>query len=131
MKSLFFLIAILSSSYSFAAQKSPAEVISEFAKKCYEETTVQVSIGLSQAFHNANPGSKTEKMAKIRMDQFSDRANYFPVFETGCNEVLDGDEKFICYSQGYSAELKRISKIYAAKTVLTSIPDCAFLRSVQ
>lgn len=115
-----------------ASAQSPAEVISEYARACHAEVGTQASISLSQLYHSAEPGSQEEAEAKKALDSFNEELADFAAFETGCNESFDGVERFICYSQGYSKETKRIMTEYSVEYAgeATVTPECAYLSSV-
>lgn len=130
MKLCLLIFGSFFSSSAFAVA-SPAEVISEYAKICFSEVGTQVSIKLSRAYHDAKVGSKAEREAKIALETFNEHISSFPMFEIGCNENLDGDEKYLCYSQNYADETKRISKRYDAAIALTATPECAYLFAAQ
>jgi hypothetical protein len=130
LKSLILIFAFISSN-AFADTKSPAEVISEFARDCHNIVGVQVSLSLSQKFHNARPGSPAERQAKKALDAFNEQFSAFVAFETGCNETLGGDSKFVCYSQGYARETKRIAQVYTAMVLVDTTPECAYLKSAR
>ena len=110
---------------------SPAEVIAGYARECHAQVGALISIQLSQIAHGTKPGSKEESEALRALDIFNEQLDSFVAFETGCNEGTEGDDKFICYSRGYSVETLRFAKAHRADVSVDGTPECAYLRSTR
>lgn len=63
MKMIFGLLLVVSATVSFANDK---EAYAKMATQCFDEASVQVSIGLSQAAHQAENGSVEHTAAVLR-----------------------------------------------------------------
>lgn len=124
---LIFALLLLSALPSFAQEKSEAEQAAEGARSCFKELGIQISIGLSQAYHGAMPGTPEERNALSELELFNEELAEFPVFETGCNEGLDGDERFLCHRDGYAAKVRSWVQEHHAEDTAEAIAECGSL----
>jgi hypothetical protein len=114
-------ILLVSSMSTFAN----SEVKAKKAIECFEDVTLEIGIGLSQAYHGAKPNSAEERKAKARLDMFTEIVDGYVALPTACAENTETeDEKFACIYSSYKSGTLKLAKKYKAMDVVRYTPAC-------
>lgn len=125
MKILLLTVALVTSFSTFANDKTAyaAQIMN-----CFDEVSVQVSIGISQELKDAAPGSDEEMSAQAKSESFSEYLSTMTVMPTLCSEGTETeDDRLDCVIDNYSLEVTSLESDYNASDIVASTKSCELL----